>query len=102
MDIDPVSIRLAGVAPIRSSYEDVATPIEKVDECDCTDEGPDGFLDLTLKFNVQEIFAALAALVAPDEVIDGDEIVLKLTGKLSDDTPIEGSDCVLIISKGKP
>jgi hypothetical protein len=26
-DIDPVSVRLEGVAPIRSSYEDVATPV---------------------------------------------------------------------------
>lgn len=96
LTIDPASIRLAGVAPIRSSYEDVATPAEKVDECDCTDEGPDGFLDLALKFDTQEIISALGA------VSDGDEIVLTVTGQLSDDTEIEGSDCVLIISNGKP
>ncbi|MHC4736596.1 MAG: right-handed parallel beta-helix repeat-containing protein [Planctomycetota bacterium] len=48
--IDVASIRLAGVAPIRSSYEDVATPVSDSNECECSTEGPDGFPDLTLKF----------------------------------------------------
>lgn len=95
--IDPVSVRLEGVAPVGLSYDDVAAPLgEKVDDCDCTEEGPDGFLDLTLKFKTQEIVAALG------EVNDGDEIVLNMTGQLNYDVQIEGSDCVLIISKGKP
>jgi hypothetical protein len=82
LTIDPVSIRLNGVAPLRSSYEDVSTP-------------PDGRLDLVLKFNVQDIVSALG------EVNDGDEIELTLTGTLDDGIPIEGEDCILIISKGK-
>jgi hypothetical protein len=83
-NIDPASIRLEGVAPIRSSYEDVSTPV------------PDSYLDLTLKFEVQEIVAALG------EVNDGEEYELTLTGELNNGMPIEGKDCILIISKGKP
>ncbi len=95
-EIDLASIRLAGVAPIRSSIEDVSTPLlEKQDECDCITEGEDGIDDLTLKFDTQEIVSALG------ELADGDELVLTLTGELSDGTPIEGEDCIIILSKGK-
>ena len=94
-DIDLASIRLAGVAPIRSSIEDVSTPLlEKEYECDCITEGEDGIDDLTLKFNTQEIVGVLG------EVADGDELVLTLTGELYDGTLIEGEDCIIIISKG--
>ena len=95
--IDVASISLEGVNPIRSSYEDVATPAPDTgDVCGCTIEGPDGYIDLVLKFNAQDIVAALG------EVNDGDELELTLTGVLADETPIEGKDCVLIISKGEP
>jgi uncharacterized repeat protein (TIGR01451 family) len=94
--IDLESITLAGVAPIRSSVEDVSTPIvDRQDVCDCTTEGGDGFADLTLKFDTQEIVAALG------EVTDGDELVLTLTGELLDGTPIEGEDCIVVLSKGE-
>jgi len=96
-NIDPASIRLEGVAPVRSSYEDLATPVsDKTDDCGCTTEGPDGYIDLTLKFNMKEIVEALG------EVNDGDLLELILTGALTevfDGTPIEGSDCVVIIVK---
>jgi hypothetical protein len=96
--IDAASIRLEGVAPIRSSYEDVATPMpDGTEVCECTTAGPDGHLDLTLKFNIQDIVAALG------QVNDGDELELTLIGALDEvfgGTPIEGTDCVVIISKG--
>ena len=97
-EIDPVSVRLAGVAPLRSNIEDVATPFafpEKEDCNDCTDLGEDGFDDLTLKFDTQEIVSALGA------VKDGDCLLLELTGNLQDGTPIVGEDVVLILKKGK-
>lgn len=94
-DINFDTILLEGVAPIRSSYEDVATPNTDSSECSCTTEGPDGYVDLTLKFDTQEIVAALG------EVSDGDNIQLHLTGALHDGTEIEGWDCVLIKKKGK-
>jgi len=94
--IDAASIRLAGIAPIRSSYEDVAAPTVDASECECIAEGPDGFLDLTLKFKTQEIVEALG------EVSHREVLVLTLTGVLFDETPIEGADCIAIRGKHKP
>ncbi len=98
--IDPTSIRLAGVEPLRSGYEDVAGPVSDANDCNCTEEGPDGFLDLTLKFKTQRIVEAVG------DVNDGDVRVLTLTGVLFDpmpfETPIEGADCILIRGRHKP
>jgi hypothetical protein len=101
--IDPVTIRLEGVMPLRSSFEDVAAPFEPLTgkahcELDCLDDGPDGWLDLTLKFKTQDIVAALG------EVGDDECRVLMLTGNLKEEfgsTPIEGEDVVVIKNKGK-
>jgi len=93
--IDAASVRLAGVAPIRSSYEDVATPVSDGNECDCTTEGPDGYTDLTLKFRTQEIVEELVN--AQGELADGEVLVLTLMGVLSDQTPIEGADCIVLV-----
>jgi probable HAF family extracellular repeat protein len=100
--IDLASVRLAGVAPIRSGFEDVATPFEpytgKENADDCNEFGPDGYTDLTMKFDKQEIVAAMG------EVEDGQVLVLQLTGNLKeefDGTPIEGEDVVVIKKKGK-
>jgi hypothetical protein len=93
--IDVASIRLEGVAPIRSELEDVAAPVVDGSECECTTEGPDGFTDLTLKFEAEDIADALG------EVVNGEVLVLTLTGELSDETPIEGADCIRVIKKSK-
>jgi hypothetical protein len=61
--IDPASVRLEhllGGAPVAWALEDVATPYEPfigkpLDPYACTEEGADGFMDLTLKFEAQEI-----------------------------------------------
>ena len=94
--VDVASIRLAGVAPIRSNFEDVAAPVSNGNECECSAEGPDGFIDLTLKFETQMIVEVIG------EVEHGDELALELTGVLSDETHIEGSDCVIIRGRHKP
>jgi hypothetical protein len=97
--VDQGTIKLEGVSPLRYNYEDVCTPyyplVGKNTKFYCTEEGPDGFLDLTLKFLKREIVDALG------EVEDGDEIVLELTGELYDGTPIIGEDVVIILKKGK-
>jgi hypothetical protein len=97
-DIDIASLRLKGVAAIRSAIEDVATPFTPINGLDnaygCNNFGPDGFDDLTLKFDTQELIAAL------DEVQDGDVLELTLTGVLQDGTSIEGQDLVVIKAKG--
>jgi len=80
--------------------EDVATPYEliigKEDAYDCNEYGPDGYMDLSIKFKAQEVVAALG------EVMDGDVLVLHLTGNLKEEfggTPFFGEDVVLIIEK---
>lgn len=93
--IDANSIRLAGVDPIRRSYEDVATPVSDGNECECITEGPDGYRDLTLKFKTRDIINELEDTLG--ELIAGEELVLTLTGFLNDGTLIEGADCVLIL-----
>ncbi len=94
--IVPTSVRLAGIEPIRDSLEDVATLLTDPNECECTTNGPDGFMDLTLKFKTQQIVEALG------EVNTGDILTLTLTGVLNDETPIEGADCVVIVGRHKP
>jgi sugar lactone lactonase YvrE len=94
--IDPASIRLAGVAPLRSSCEDVAAPASDINDCNCTEAGPDTFIDLTLKFETQDIVEAIG------DVDNGDTVTLNLTGVLMDETPIEGTDCIVIVGKHKP
>jgi hypothetical protein len=98
--IDPASLRLEGVAPLRWSIEDVGTPFEpflgKEHVYDCSTLGPDGHMDLTVKFSAQEIVAALG------EVDDGDVLVLHLSGNLMVDyggTAVVGEDVVWILDK---
>lgn len=96
--IDVLSVRLNGVAPVKSAFEDVTAPAFKIDPCDCEELDEDSFEDLVLKFDRQEIVATLEA------VQDGDLIQLTLTGNLLESaggTPIEGTDCILIKDKGK-
>jgi hypothetical protein len=94
--IDPVSVRLEGVAPLRWATEDVAAPfypyVDKEDcALDCTEAGPDGHLDLTLKFDLQEIAAAIGS------VQDGECRVLHLTASRNDGEAVVGEDVVLIL-----
>ncbi len=97
--VDVESIQLEGVSPLRWHLEDVATPFDpfvgKQDAFDCTEDGPDGFVDLTLKFDEQAIVSALG------EVSDGEVLVLQLTGLLLDGTDIVGEDVVVVLDKGK-
>ena len=101
--VDPASVRLEEVAPLRWALEDVVTPFEPYtgkEDCfeDCTTKGPDDFMDLTLKFSEQEVISALG------DVSDGDCLVLHLTGNLKEEyggSPFVGEDVVLILKKGK-
>jgi hypothetical protein len=94
--VDFASVELAGVSAIRSSLEDVAAPVANGDECACNEYGPDGWPDLTLKFETQQIVETIG------DVNDGDVLPLTLTGVLRDGTLIEGTDCVVIRGKHKP
>lgn len=101
--IDPATVQLEGVSPLRWSFEDVSTPYVpmtgKQDIYDCTMDGPDGYIDLVLKFKTQEVIAAIGT------VYDGDVLVLQLTGNLSGEfggTGFFGEDVVRIFNKIGP
>ena len=115
-DIDPSTVQLEGVSPVKWAFEDVATPYMPmgIPDClDCSTAGADGILDLILHFNTQEIIDALDNQTSSSEDIellenvttadfdDGDCVILTLYGELSYGTPIKGEDSVLILRKGK-
>jgi hypothetical protein len=89
-DIDPGSLELAGIAPLRYSYEDVASPYYPSGGCNCIQGGADGTMDLTLKFDKKAVLNALG------EVSVGDEILLSITGLLTNGSEIKGVDCIVI------
>ncbi|MFH1313513.1 MAG: FlgD immunoglobulin-like domain containing protein [Candidatus Eisenbacteria bacterium] len=93
-DVDPATITLEGVSALRWSYEDVGTPYIGTDVCGCSEEGPDGYMDLTLKFDRPDLTEAMG------DVTDGEIRPLSLLGALYDGYPIYGWDCVLIKDKG--
>jgi hypothetical protein len=93
--IDIASTRLAGTAPVRSNFEDVATPATDVNDCNCTTAGPDGYRDLVLKFKTQDIAKQLIKDVG--EIEKNAAIELTLTGFLTTGRPIKGTDCIRIV-----
>ena len=131
-EIDPETIKLIGILsdvyPISWNWEDVATPFEPYigkEDCDldCNTEGPDGFLDLTFKFDTQELLDAIGTVESfevneeelnalesgeSDQVtttngeilVDGACLVIQLKGELLNCTPIVGEDVVRILKKG--
>ena len=79
------SVELMGRTPVRLAYHDVQG----------INGGPDGFVDLILKFKTKEIVAALG------EVEDGEVVDLTLTGSLVDERPLEAQFQMEILKKGK-
>jgi hypothetical protein len=92
-DIDPQSVRLQGVKPLQWNWKDVATSAGKEEIYDCVDSGPDGFLDLTFKVKILDLVEVMG------EVEDGQTVPLRMTGELSNRTPIDGEDVVFILKK---
>jgi hypothetical protein len=92
--VDAASMMLEGVAPAMWAYEDVSTPVAPGGGlCECTTAGPDGFMDLTLKYDTPELAMALYP------VVDQQTRVLTIRGTMVDGAPIMGQDCVRIIWK---
>jgi hypothetical protein len=82
--IDPTTLNINGVFAVKWSLEDVAEPyspfIDKdLDKMSCNTYGPDGFVDLTLKFNSRDV------------------VKLEITGELYDGTQIRGEDIIIIV-----
>lgn len=99
IDVGTVKLSLSGanISPLRWSYEDVATPYEG-ELCGCTNSTEDGYMDLTLKFDVEELIEFLELNEYSGETL------LNVTANLTDGTPVRGEDCIKILdntSKGK-
>lgn len=93
-DIDLASVQLEGVSPFMWDYEDVGGPFGG-DLCGCSVSGSDGYGDLALKFDTQQLIDA----IGPSP---GGELTLTLTGALLDGTPIEGQDCIIFVGGNRP
>lgn len=75
------------------TVEDLATPFEG-ELCDCHTLGADGHPDLSLKFSRSELMEQLQL----NDVDDGQDVELLLTGSLLNGVSFEASDCVLIVN----
>jgi hypothetical protein len=93
--VDPMSLRLEGIEPLRTSIEDVGRSSD-AGPCECGDDGLDGIPDLELKFSR----AAIAGILS--SVLDGNVARLTLTGQMVDGTPFTGQDCLTILRKELP
>jgi len=98
--VDPTTLKLMGVAPVFDSLElDEVTPFSpftgKQSEFDCTVAGADGLLDLRLKYDTQDVVAAIEADLGRP-VQNGEILILPLNGQLYDGTPIIGEDVIVI------
>jgi hypothetical protein len=94
--IDPSSITLGGVSPIRWAYEDVATPFIGSPE-ECNSKSGDGKLDLTLKFDAKALQNALGLASKAGKILP-----VMLEGQLKDEynaTPIQGQDWIKVPGK---
>jgi hypothetical protein len=93
--IDPATVLLVDVAPLRHAYEYVS---------DCTSDDPDDNLDLILKYDTQEIVKAIENSMGK-ELEEGDLVpFLNVSGNLKVEfggTPIQGGDSVAIRAREK-
>lgn len=93
-EIDISTITLEGISPVLHSIEDVSTLFEvnldePLDPYSCTTLGGDGFDDLTLKFDYEELRAALGAFER------NDVLILEINGLMNDGTEFIGRDIVI-------
>ena len=89
--VDPESVTLAGVAPVKSIYRDSKL---------CPG-GQDGYVDLTFFFKDRDMIKAVEESVGDEELADGDTVELEFSGALDDGTAIEGTYVLEIINKNK-
>lgn len=99
-EIDPASVTLAGVAPVRYAWFDAGSPYGSFtgtgldDEDDDCDSVRDGVTDFGMLFYTHQLAAALG------EVNDRDVVEVLLEAELNDGTMLSGADWITIIKKG--
>ena len=80
------------------TIDDVATPFEGDEQCDCHEETGDGIDDLMLHFRTDDVVANLDL----NSFSPGALVSLTLTGELNDGTAFEVDDCVRLVPPGTP
>jgi hypothetical protein len=88
--IDVSSIRLEGVAPVRSTIADLG-----LEESEDGVMAGDGFADLKLKFKTAQLAAVLK------EAARNDRVELTLTAVLLDGTQVQGSDTIRVLKSNR-
>jgi len=90
--IDPLTVRLAGLAPVGSRYEDISTPLlmRESGVCECNRSGADGHRDLVLTFDKNDIDGLVAVGEPPTS--------LTLTAQTHEKVSVLGSDCLRIVN----
>jgi hypothetical protein len=98
-EIDPSSIQLWGphcdggpVLPIQHDLEDVATPYTGGLDCGCNTLGADGYVDLALKFNKQQVVSALHLSTYPHDSF----VHITVIGSLTNGCQFIGQDCIRV------
>jgi len=102
----PVEIEIQAIAG-KIDHNDVSTPFEEQADCNCIETGPDGFMDLVVYFDSQELAAAIEDFedAAGITLLDNEELPLYLVAELwantdPDTYDIGGYDCIRILKKG--
>lgn len=94
--LDPASLRLEGVAPMRWALEDVGAPylpyVGKDDCQDCAAPRKDRIRDLLLKFDAAKLREALG------EVTNGECRVVHVAGTMKNGCPIVGEDVLVLLA----
>jgi hypothetical protein len=101
IDLSTLELWVEGewILPLHVSYADVTAPVISEGECDCHEGGPDGTIDMVLKFSAQEVAQALGS------VRPGDVRVFQLLGNMVEGDALSMSDCVTIVGNpesGRP
>jgi len=88
----PECMECSGVSPVRWSHEDVATPYAEGQECGCNVSGPDGYLDLTLKFDIVTVAEKLKLYNVIGQTIP---VTIKADPYGNQAAPIRAYDCII-------
>jgi hypothetical protein len=78
-------------------YEDVATPFYG-EGCDCAEGGPDGMMDISMKFDTE----LLNEVLEMADLMPGALVPLVVSGNLNNGCPFVAYDCVRLVPPGSP
>jgi putative hemolysin len=89
----PECMECSSISPVRWSYEDVATPYAGGQQCGCNKRRPDGYLDLTLKFDLATVAEKLKLYDVYGQTIS---VTIKADPYDDQGAPIRAHDCIVI------